>query len=156
MPPTTKPVPERILENLEATLIIPDGGASYYYDVAMVLTPGTTEFQMPSVPGIAIFPEGATSDDTELLFNQSYRWDITIVGILRQRTGTAPDDLIRFAHDIYNVLQIDPTRGGDAIDTKWRGFDLVPPTDDNDNEYWVQCRIQIIYRTDDGDMNVAR
>ena len=156
MPPGTQPVPERILDDLISVLGNPDGGSSYFHDVQQVLTPGESEFNVHIAPAVAIFPEGTTDDDTEVYSLQHTRWNLTILGLLKSRPDDINRALLQFVHDIYKAVMTDPSRDGNAIDTKWMGWTPSPPADDADELSWVECRIQVVFRTDDTDMTTAR
>jgi len=149
------PVPMRILQDLETTLGLPDGGSSYFFDIQKVLIPGLNEFEILEFPGIAIIPEGTVDDDTELLSEQTTRWNILLIAALNVRTD-ADDQILKLIADVFKALMIDPQRGGNAIDTKWRGWTPAAPSDDADMMTWAEIRIQVHFRTSDTDMTVSR
>jgi len=156
MPPGTQPVTERILDNLLAALALPDGGANYFHNVQLVLDPGENEINVPVTPAVAIFTEGTSESDTEVIASQTTRWNFTILGLLKSRPADINRQLLQFMHDIYRAVMTDRERGGNAIYTEWMGWTPAPPADDADELTWVECRIQVLFRTDDLDMTTAR
>jgi len=121
-----------------------------------VKVPGVLDSAVNATPAILIFPEGTQDDDIELLHQQTTRWNLTISGVLRSRSDDRARDILRLVHDIYKAVMTDPTRGDLAIDTKWLGWDPELPADDSDLTAWVDCSIQVHFRTDDTDMTTAR
>ena len=158
MPISSEPVAQLVLSDIAATLALIAGAPSYFSTVRKVLVPGFTPFSANEYPAIAIVPEGTTDDQTEIHYVQATRWDLTIIGILSGRDAV-PLSILRLVRDIHFALMLDPRRGNTAgnahaVDTKWLGWTPIPPADDADELAFVECRIQVVFRTSDTDMTV--
>lgn len=156
MAPATDPIPSLILDNIETVLAEINGGSTYFYSVAQVQVPGFLDVTVQTTPAIIIIPGSTNDDDVEVYGLQTTRWNLDIIGVLRERSDDRARDLLRFLHDIYKALLTDPTRGGYAIDTKWLGWNPELPADSSDLTAWISCAIQVHFRTDDADMTTAR
>lgn len=158
MPPATAPIPEQILDNLEAALALPDGGADYYYDVAVVRI-SEDPLDQAAAPAVVIGDVGVMGRYFEekngsVMWHSNLHWRIPIYGVVPYSSvpGDANRNLLKLAADVYRAVSADPTRGGKAMNTTWLGFEIISPPTDGDTRPWMACEIDVHFRTRDTDM----
>ena len=158
MPPATSPIPVLILDNLEAALALPDGGADYYYDVNVVRI-GEDPLDSVNAPAVVIGDPGVLGRYFEekngsVLWPSNLHWRIPIYGVVPYSSsqGEAHRNLLKLAADIYRAVMVDFTRGGKAINTTWLGWEVISPPSEGDVRPWMACELDIHFRTRDTEM----
>lgn len=163
MPPTTEPVAVRILDDILATMELPDGGSDYFHDVKQVRLEPADIDSFSAYPAVGVFVLGTVDGEPQTTFTENTRWRLALVGILQERGEDAARALLRMIRDIHRALMIDRRRGVEsvsgepnAVETHWLGWDPEFLVDEADSLAWAECRIEVHFRTSDTDLTEAR
>ena len=170
MPISTSPIKEDILDNIEG---VDSSGAyaatglglligatydddEYYTQVEKVqrIDAGPTELKM--FPAVVIVPL-STDYNTEgtqgtLTLAATYRIQLTL--FLRTRTD-ATSKIERFIRDVHKALLIDRYRNNNALNTRVASDDVFYPTEDDEPYTTSNVIVEVDYRTEWDDLNVA-
>jgi hypothetical protein len=158
MPPALQPVPVRVLDNLETALGLVNGGSDYFFDVNVVkLTEdplAANQLPILTIGDVGQLGRYSQEDSGRVLWSDHVHWAITILGAVESQTDSARQ-LLRMAHDVHRAVKQDPKRGGNAHDTRWVGWEILPSAGATDARAWMQCHLEIVMRFKDTDMTVV-
>ena len=160
MPPATLPIPVQILDLLEAALALPDGGADYYWDVAVVRV-GEDPLDQAAAPAVVIGDPGVIGRFTvekngEVMWHSNLHWRIPIYGVVPFSSvqSEANRNLLKIAADIFRAVMTlnnnSPTRPYNEV--TWLGWEVISSPVDGDARPWMACEIDVHFRTRDTDM----
>lgn len=154
MPPALEPVWERVLANIETTLLGINGGATYFFDVGKVVrSNGRLIHDLDMSPTLEVDPGRGGTDS--LSGRHEIDRIVDIFGHINDETDV-PLKLERLIYDIATAMLADHTRGGLAVETEWLDFDTDLPMDESDT-IPPNCRVRfsIKFRAKEGDLTTA-
>jgi hypothetical protein len=165
MPPSGLPVKEDIIANLKTALESIAAGGSYYTTVEQVTRYNGGPMDMTEFPCIVMTPMGTDygplASQGTLTSAASFRVNLALY--LRSRgasssLGVDPDmpvTMEKFIRDARQAVIVDRTRNGKAINTFAVSDEVFYPTQDDDPYAVANLVIEINYRTNFDDLNVA-
>jgi hypothetical protein len=155
MPPSTSPVKEAILDDLQNTALpLLIEGADYYTTVEKIQRIDAGPMEVKMFPAIVIVPL-STDYDREgsqgtLTLAAAYRVQLTL--FLRTRTDAA-SKIERFIRDVHKAVLIDRTRNANAINTRVTSDEVFYPTEDDEPYTTANVILEVDYRTEWDDLN---
>jgi hypothetical protein len=154
MPPVTTPVPLRLIENLETSLALADGGSDYFFDLNVIKV-GEDPEQAGVYPAVTIgigeLGKLTESVNGRVIWSGTWTWELDIIGYV-QGVVKPHETLIQLLHDIHRALMVDFRRGGIAINTIVTGAAMYPPPGPQSNLSQVVVGLEIHFRTKDTTM----
>lgn len=149
----TETIREQILQNVETSLLLADGGSSgsdYFFDIGTghvhradvsMTQIETGPFPLLAIAGVESreVSGAGTAGDAHWIEEM----DLEIGGWIADQTNV-DRDLSRLEHDIRRALWTDPYRGGLAIITLWNRTEIVHPLTTEDRAL-VVCYFTVRY-----------
>ena len=165
MPPSGLPVKEDIIANLQTVLETIAAGSDYYTDVQRVTRYVGGPMDMTEFPCIVMTPEGTEYGPpaTQGTLTSAASFRVNLGLYIRNRgasssLGVDPDvpvELEKFIRDVRQAVIVDRTRGNKAINTFAVSDQVFAPTQDDDAYATANLIVEINYRTNWDDLNVA-
>jgi len=165
MPPSGLPVKEDIIANLKTALETITAGSDYYTDVQRVTRYVGGPMDMTEFPCIVMTPEGTTYGPpaTQGTLTSAASFRVVLGLYIRNRgasssLGADPDvpvELEKFIRDARQAIIVDRTRGNKAINTFAVSDQVFSPNQDDDPYAAAQLTIEINFRTNWDDLNIA-
>lgn len=165
MPPSGLPVKEDIIANLKAALESISAGSSYYTTVENVTRYNGGPMDMTEFPCIVMTPMGTDygplASQGTLTSSASFRVNLGLY--LRSRgasssLGVDPDmpvTMEKFIRDARQAIIVDRTRNNKALNTFAVSDEVFYPTQDDDPYTVANLTIEITYRTNWDNLNIA-
>ena len=165
MPPSGLPVKEDIIANLKTALETISAGGTYYTTVERVTWYVGGPMDMTEFPCIVMTPEGTEYGPpaTQGTLTSAASFRVNLGLYIRNRgasssLGVDPDvpvELEKFIRDVRQAIIVDRTRGNKAINTFAVSDQIFAPTQDDDPYATAQLIIEVSYRTNWDDLNIA-
>lgn len=158
--PTTEPVGEQILADIETTLLAIDVAhvtAAFWNTVRYVYRGQISYPNIDGHPACVVWLESnETADDLE---SQTHslnmeRMEFQIDGWL-QESSNVPRALQRFAADIRTALMLDPKRGGPAFHTFITSQRFFYAAEISEPFSKVEVDVSVVYRTRVDDLTIS-
>ena len=159
MPPSGTPVKEAILQNMKTVLETIVAGSDYYTSVQKVTRYNGGPMDMTEFPAIVIVPVSNDYDkpSTQGTLTIASHYQVQLSLFLRSRgTGSdQPESIENFIRDAHKAVLVDRTRNSLALTTFAVNDEVFYPTEDDDPFTAANLIIEVVYRTDWDDLNIA-
>jgi len=154
--PYDEPVSEKIIRNVETTLLGIDKGTGYFTTVRSVSRDDVATVDTSKAPLAVVLPTSTDMDGVSETLTSTIRHEMRcMVGLVLKDRSDAVRDMERFIRDATEALYSDRTRAGLATNTVVQGVTRTYPEGDQSAVYVAWLEVVINFRTEEADLSAA-